>query len=54
MEDEINKANLGDTLKSAAQMVWDDVNSRMVEALKKIKYSMCVFKIILNAKWEWN
>lgn len=35
LEDEINKANLGDTLKSAAQIVWDDVNSRMVGAIKK-------------------
>ncbi len=33
-KDEMNKANLGDTLKSAAQMVWDDVNSKMKESTK--------------------
>ena len=30
----MDEANLGDTLLSAAQMVWDDVNSRMVGATK--------------------
>ena len=34
LEDEMKKANLGDTLLAAAQMVWDDVNSRMVGAYK--------------------
>lgn len=33
-KDEMDDANLGDTLLSAAQMVWDDVNSRMVGATK--------------------
>ena len=33
-KDEMDKANLGDTLLAAAQMVWDDVNSRMVGAVK--------------------
>ena len=33
-KDEMDEANLGDTLLSAAQMVWDDVNSRMVGATK--------------------
>jgi len=28
-KDEMDKSNIGDTLLSAAQMVWDDVNSRM-------------------------
>ena len=28
-KDEMDKANLGDTLLAAAQLVWDDVNSRM-------------------------
>ena len=30
----MDEANLGDTLLSAAQMVWDDVNSRMVGTTK--------------------
>lgn len=34
LEDEMKKANLGDTLLAAAQMVWDDVNSRMLGAYK--------------------
>ena len=34
LEDEMKKANLGDTLLAAAKMVWDDVNSRMVGAYK--------------------
>lgn len=29
-KDELEKANIGDTLKAAAQLVWDDMNSRMV------------------------
>lgn len=33
-KDEMDDVNLGDTLLSAAQMVWDDVNSRMVEKTK--------------------
>ena len=33
-KDEMDEANLGDTLLSAAQMVWDDVNSRMAGAVK--------------------
>lgn len=44
LEDEINKANLGDTLKSAAQMVWDDVNSRMVGAFKNKNLKEAVLK----------
>ena len=28
-KDEMDKSNIGDTLLSAAQRVWDDVNSRM-------------------------
>lgn len=34
-KDEMDDANLGDTLLSAAQMVWDDVNAKMVAETKK-------------------
>lgn len=33
-KDEMDDANLGDTLLSAAQMVWDDVNAKMVAETK--------------------
>lgn len=33
-KDEMDESNIGDTLLSAAQMVWDDVNSRMVASTK--------------------
>lgn len=33
-KDELDESNIGDTLLSAAQMIWDDVNSRMVAATK--------------------
>lgn len=33
-KDEMDESNIGDTLLSAAQMVWDDVNSRMVASVK--------------------
>lgn len=33
-KDEMDESNIGDTLLSAAQMVWDDVNSRMKNSVK--------------------